>query len=208
MTAFRNSEISSLQSQAAKAIASGDAAAALALYRAAARIEPKNPMHALRAGDCLVRLGRIHEAVPVYRDVAERYAADGQHARAVSVYRLVQRLAPRDVRAAQRLPELRALRHQPAAPPKARELTAAEVAEMFPVVELDVTPVRISCEAEAPELGPLWDDVTPAPARVPDVAALEATVRDLLAELLRTQCELDALKAAASMEAVEAVSVC
>lgn len=208
MSAFRNSEISSLQSRAVTALSSGDDATALALYRAAARREPKNPMHALRAGDCLVRLGRIQEALPVYRNVAERYAADGQHARAVSVYRLVQRLAPRDVPAAQRLAELKALRHQPPAPPKVRELTAAEVAEMFPVVELDVTPVSIPCEAAAPELGPLWDDVTPAPVPVPlaDVAALEATVRDLLAELLRTQCELDALRAAASAEAV--ISAC
>jgi hypothetical protein len=181
-----HTSISSLQSQAAAAVAAGDAAKALALYRAASRIEPKNLMHPLRAGDCLVRLGRIHEAVLAYRNVAERYAADGQQARAVSVFRLVQRLAPRDPIAARRLEELR----QPPAPAPAQKTAAVAAASagMFPDIELDVTPVSISCDG----LGPLWD-VPSAPA--PGVADLEARVEELIAEVRRAQSEIQALKA-------------
>ena len=202
MTSRSVDPIIALQSDAARAVANGDAAKALELYRSASRLEPKNPMHALRAGDCLVRLGRANEALPVYRRVAERYASEGHHARAVSVYRIVQRLFPRDPVAARRLIELKHLRAEQRSSAVWREPTAAEVVEMFPVVldldVMEVTPSEHSTfhvpRAAPPQLpASLWNAAAPAPNA--DVAALEQTVRDLLAELLRTQCELDALRA-------------
>lgn len=203
MTSRAVDPITTLQSDAARAVAKGDAAKALELYRAASRLEPRNPMHALRAGDCLVRLGRVNEALPVYRGVAERYASEGHHARAVSVYRIVQRLFPRDTVAARRLVELKRLRAEQPAPPAPRELGAAEIVEMFPVViDLDlmeVTPTEhaaLHAPLAAPPRLPaaLWSQVPEAPSA--DVAALEQTVRELLAELLRVQGELAALRRA------------
>lgn len=204
MTSRALDPISALLTDAAAAVAKGDAAKALELYRTASRLEPRNPMHALRAGDCLVRLGRVNEALPVYRRVAERYASEGHHARAVSVYRIVQRLFPRDTVAARRLVELKHLRAEQPAPQTMRPLSAAEVVEMFPVVldldVMEVTPTehaRLHAPMAAPPQLPasLWNAATPVST---DVAALEQTVRELLAELLRTQCELDALKAEAA----------
>ena len=204
MTSRALDPISALLTDAAAAVAKGEAAKALDLYRSASRLEPRNPMHALRAGDCLVRLGRVNEALPVYRRVAERYASEGHHARAVSVYRIVQRLFPRDTVAARRLVELKHLRAEQPAPQTMRPQSAAEVVEMFPVVldldVMEVTPTehaRLHAPMPAPPQLPasLWNAAPPVST---DVAALEQTVRELLAELLRTQCELDALKAQAA----------
>jgi hypothetical protein len=146
-----------------------DAIHALDRHRTAARLEPKNPMHALRVADCLVRLGRVNEALPVYRRVAERYAAEGRHARALAAYRIVQRLFPRDPIAARRVVELARLRAQ---------------------------------ESDSRSL-------QPRPEKAPTtLAALEQTVRDLLADLVRTRRELDALKAeAASAVEIETDSI-
>lgn len=175
----------SLHTEAVRAITRGDDARALALFREAARIEPRNPMHTLRAADCLVRLGRTEDALATYRQVADRYVADGHTARAASVFALILRLAPRDLAAADRLANLRRVRAAQVAAPAASTSTASdvvppEVAELFPVLELEHTP--------APRPA---DPAAPATASPPDeVALLEATVRALLAELLRTQNEL------------------
>lgn len=191
----RAPDAQSLHAEAVRAITRGDDARALALYRAAADRDPRNPMHALRVADCLVRLGRVEDALATYRQVADRYAADGQFARATSVSRIIVRLAPRDRVAADRLANLQRSRAASAerlanlrnaavttgampdpAASNAAEVVPPEVAELFPVVELE-----------------------PPPAPQPDVAALEASVRSLLAELLRTQTELAAVRARAGL---------
>lgn len=202
MASFRNAEISRLATDAARAVAGGDAAKALDLYRAVALLEPRNPMYALRIGDCLVRLGRRQEALPVYRRVADRFASEGQLVRAASVLRLIQRLFPRDVPSANRLVELRRKlaesRTREAAP---AEPTPDDFIDMLPVLELEQTPSRpfpIPAPPLAPALPKVCDmipETAPAPAPAGEVAALEQTVRELLAELLRTQQELEALKA-------------
>lgn len=199
MSAFRSSPLSNLLSDAAAAISRGNAGKALAHYRAAARLDPKNPMHTLRTGDCLVRLGRKEEARLTYRHVAERYAADGQYARAISVCRLVQRLAPDDAVVAQRLAELVALRARRERPAYAEPPPAA-ITAFLPVIELGDAAASEPEPPRAPrQLCSLWDE--PAAASAPETApavgsaGLEATVRSLLSELRWIRRDLEVLKA-------------
>lgn len=195
MSVYRSSPLSSLLSDAAAAISRGNAAKALALYRSAARLDPKNPMHTLRTGDCLVRLGRKEEARLVYRHVAERYADDGQYARAISVCRLVQRLAPDDATIARRLAELAALRAKREKPACA-EPTPATITGFLPLIELGDTASDPE-PARAPRpLGSLWDE-QPAEAAAPAAGpgGLEATVRSLLSELRWIRRDLEVIKA-------------
>ena len=174
-------DVNSLHAEAVRAIVRGDDARALALYETARRAEPENPMHALRTADCLVRLRRTEKAVAVYRRVAEQYAASAHFTRAISVLRIVERLSPHDAATKQRLADFArdrdALTANLAFTAPREPVVPPQVVEMFPVVELAVD-----------------DPEVPAP-KTADVVALEATVRDLLAELLRVQCELDAMKA-------------
>src|SRR5579859_2772948 len=99
-------DLAKFKDKAAKAWAKSNWAAAAEAYDELYKLEPKNFMHRLRVGDCLVKQGKSGEAIKVYGDVAERYAADGMLIKAISVNKLILSLDPQQKDTQKRLAAL------------------------------------------------------------------------------------------------------
>jgi len=108
-----------LKTLAPQASLRGEHGRALDLYRTLAALEPTVPLHRIRAGDCLVKLGKKRDALTEYRVAAEAYVALGMHVHARSSWRLVLGIAPGDADAKAHLTALdaRARGARPGTPP-------------------------------------------------------------------------------------------
>lgn len=127
------------------------------------------PLHRIRAGDCLVKMGQKREALSEYRAAADAYLALGMHVHARSAWRLVLGIVPGDVDASASLHALdtrvrgakagSAVREAdtPTAP---ESVVRAEKAEARAASELVIVPESVAVEpAVAKALA-----VTPAPS--------------------------------------------
>src|SRR6476646_847032 len=99
-------DLAKLKDKAAKAWSKGNWAAAAEAYEELFKAEPKNVMHRLRVGDALVKTGKTADAIKVYGEVAERYAADGMLIKAISVNKLILQLDPQQKDTQKRLAAL------------------------------------------------------------------------------------------------------
>lgn len=85
-----------LKTRAPRASLRGEHGRALDLYRTLSALEPSVPLHRIRAGDCLVKLGKRRDALVEYRVAAEAYVALGMQVHARSAWRLVLGIVPGD----------------------------------------------------------------------------------------------------------------
>ena len=90
----RDSKTLDLRAQLNKALHSGRADEALALYELIEKQKPKEPRWSHRKGDLLKRLGRRDEAVAAYEHAIDLYAAQGFFERATATAKVMLAIDP------------------------------------------------------------------------------------------------------------------
>lgn len=153
--------VAQLREQAPEAWSAGDFARALEIYRTLGTLEPHEPMHGLRTGDCLARLGRRPLAAVAYRRAAQEFAARARVAQARSACRLVLRLQPGDPVARALLDRLDARRE----PPTRDDVGAIPLETDAGFATMDPTPARTATNATQPPRPEPASTSSPAPAR-------------------------------------------
>jgi tetratricopeptide (TPR) repeat protein len=67
---------------------------AIAEYRKLLAIDPKDMRIKIRIAELLIRLKKVHEAVKVYKEIANSYTDDGFYLKAVTIYKNILRINP------------------------------------------------------------------------------------------------------------------
>ena len=149
---------------------------AVELAQAQHKARPRDGRLRLQLADTLVAAGRGREAVPLLREMADELAAEGFAAKAIAIFKRIQKIDPGRVDIERRLASVIAesARREstaarpavPAAAPGLPELGMEEIAEgdplsgFAPVVEADVLEIDLEGSEPAPD--------PPRPALFPD----------------------------------------
>ncbi len=171
-------DVAKLKDRAAKAWSKGNWAAAREAYDDLYKAEPRNLMHRLRVGDALVKLSKNADAIAVYAEVAEKYAAEGLLIRAISVNKLILQLDPTQKDTQKRLAALYSKRGVATAAARAAGINAAapKGGELdLPAAEPDEMQVQSGL---APEAAAPSSKAIDAPAAAPATMVIESGGRE------------------------------
>ena len=194
-----NKDARDLRLLAPRAWAKGAYRTALDLYAALCRVEPGNPMHTLRFGDCLARLDRGREARDAYLEASDAFAASGMLSHAAATLRVVLRSAPTDLDALARLAQLKQ-RRETAADPLAGLVLQAPSLPVQPKLPREATREFSFVEVEVSRLAEITPAFDAGSEESEDLRTLEEEVADLRFEVAAQ--ELRIARQAATIEAL------
>jgi CRP-like cAMP-binding protein len=213
-----------LKDRAADLAARGKLDGAADLYRDVLAQDPRDVSSRQKLAELLRRAGRINEAIPLFTDVADRFARDGHLLKAIAICKTILELDPAHVATQAVLADLYSRRGGPAPGPAARRgspassiapVVACVAPEPTPssvpppvasVAEPNPTPVSIAPPVARAAPEPQPDErhgAVPPPAAAPAVPSTRASAAAALGEAATPLSEILSAVAAAAPASLE-----